>query len=71
MILTDRIQIDLDRLLHQVRLEQASFVSVAEKVKEDNGIRLHLPTIQPVAGRTTSRSGMRSDPMTGFRPMRR
>ena len=69
MILTDRIQIDLDRLLRQVRLEQASFVSVAEKVKEDNRIRLHLPTIQPVAGRTTSRSGMRSDPMTGFRRM--
>ena len=33
MILTDRIQIDLDQLLRQVRLEQASFVSVAEKVK--------------------------------------
>jgi hypothetical protein len=45
MILTDRIQIDLDRLFRQVRLEQVSFVSVAEKVKEDNRIRLHLPTI--------------------------
>ncbi len=69
MTLTYRIDTDLNQLLREVQLEQASLTSIKEKVEQDKKYWHHMPTVRPVDGRTTSNFGVRNDPITGLRRM--
>ena len=59
----------LDRLLRDVQLEKASLKSIEERAKANNEYWLHIPTVRPVGGPTSSPFGMRDDPFTGLRRM--
>jgi len=59
----------LDRLLRDVQLEKASLKGIEERAKADSEYWLHIPTVRPVGGPTSSPFGMRDDPFTGLRRM--
>lgn len=65
----NQIHNNLDRLLHEVQLEQASLRAIEEKAMQDKDYWRHIPTVRPVQGPTSSLFGMRDDPFTGLRRM--
>lgn len=69
LALTNTIYADLSRLLREIRLEEASLSVVEKKARGDRAYWRHMPTVMPTEGRTSSRFGMRNDPITGDRRM--
>jgi len=59
----------LDRLLRQAELEQASLETIERRLRADQTLRDHTPSIKPCAGYYSSGFGMRRDPFTGRRVM--
>jgi murein DD-endopeptidase MepM/ murein hydrolase activator NlpD len=60
---------DIDKILRQINLENASFSDVYEKMQSKKDILDHTPSIIPCDGLITSGLGMRSDPFTGMMTM--
>lgn len=67
--IANRIHDNLDRLLREVDLEQASLAAIEQKAKQDKDYWRHIPTVRPVQGPVSSIFGMRDDPFTGLRRM--
>ena len=65
----NQIHNDLDRLLQEVQLEQASLRAIKEKAIQDKDYWRRIPAVRPVQGPTSSLFGMRDDPFTGLRRM--
>ncbi len=59
----------LDRLLRQAELERTSLETIERRLKADQILRDHTPSIKPCAGYYSSGFGMRRDPFTGKRTM--
>ena len=68
-VIADQIHLDLDRLIREVGLEQASLKAIEEKAKLDKDYWRHIPTVRPAQGPISSVFGMRDDPFTGLRRM--
>ena len=65
-----RIQSDIDRLLRQADLERVAFEEIERKLKGDQSLRDHTPSIRPCQPcYPSSGFGMRRDPFTGRRRM--
>ncbi|MBM3262092.1 MAG: M23 family metallopeptidase [candidate division Zixibacteria bacterium] len=64
-----QVQADLEQLLREAKLQNASLQSIIRKAQADKTYWRHIPTVRPVEGTTTSTFGMRSDPFTGLRRM--
>lgn len=65
------VEEDIDKILRQIKLENASFADVFEKVKSKKDILNHTPSIKPVDGFLTRGFGMRPNPFTGVYQMHR
>ncbi len=62
----DDIEVDIDRLTREVRLELTSYNTIYDKVVEDAARIASLPSIRPViSGYLTSNFGYRFDPIDG------
>jgi murein DD-endopeptidase MepM/ murein hydrolase activator NlpD len=60
------VEEDIDKILRQLDLENASFGDVFEQVKDKKDVLDHTPSIIPCEGFVTSALGMRKDPFTGM-----
>ena len=63
---TSIVEEDIDKILRQLDLENASFSDVFEQVKDKKNVLDHTPSIIPCEGFITSPLGMRKDPFTGL-----
>ncbi len=62
---------DIDKILRQIKLENASFSDVFDKVRSKKDILDHTPSIMPVEGLISRGFGMRPNPFTGIYQMHR
>jgi murein DD-endopeptidase MepM/ murein hydrolase activator NlpD len=60
------VEQDIDKILRQINLENASFDDVYDKIQRKKQVLDHTPTIKPCEGFITSGVGMRKDPFTGM-----
>jgi len=60
------VEEDIDKILRQLDLENASFGDVYEQVKGKMEVLNHMPSIIPCEGFITSGIGLRKDPFTGL-----
>jgi murein DD-endopeptidase MepM/ murein hydrolase activator NlpD len=63
------VERDIDKILRQIKLENASYGDVYNKVKDRKHILDHTPSIIPTDGIITSGLGLRKDPFTGIMTM--
>ena len=63
------VEDDIDKILRQIKLENASFDDVYDKVLNRKDILDHTPSIMPAEGVITSGLGIRKDPFTGLMVM--
>ncbi len=62
----DFVEQDIDKILRQLKLENASFEEIYTQVQEKKHVLDHMPSIKPCEGLITSGMGMRRDPFTGL-----
>jgi murein DD-endopeptidase MepM/ murein hydrolase activator NlpD len=60
------VEQDIDKILRQIKLENASFEDIYNKVQDRKHILDHTPSIIPCDGFITSGLGRRRDPFTGL-----
>ena len=60
------VEQDIDKILRQIKFENASFQELYEKVQDKKTILDHTPSVKPCDGIITSGLGMRHDPFTGL-----
>ena len=63
------VERDIDKILRQINLENASFSDVYEKIQSKKDVLDHTPSIIPCEGLITSGLGVRNDPFTGMMTM--
>jgi len=63
------IENDIDKISRQIKLENASFSDVFEKLKDKQDMLNHTPSIMPVNGYISRGVGMQTNPITGFYQM--
>jgi murein DD-endopeptidase MepM/ murein hydrolase activator NlpD len=63
------VEQDIDKILRQINLENASFDDVYDKIQGKKQVLDHTPSIKPCEGFITSGLGMRKDPFTGMMTM--
>jgi len=63
------VEQDIDKILRQINLENASFDDVYDKIQSKKYILDHTPSIKPCEGFITSGAGVRKDPFTGMLAM--
>lgn len=66
-MLTEKIFIDVDKLLREAKLQEASFTQIQDKLAGDKDKFARIPTIQPTYGYLTAGYGYRRHPFTGRR----
>lgn len=60
------VEQDIDKILRQIKLENASFEDIYVKVQDKKHVLDHMPSIIPCDGFITSGVGKRRDPFTGL-----
>jgi murein DD-endopeptidase MepM/ murein hydrolase activator NlpD len=60
---------DIDKISRQIKLENASFGDVFEKLQDKQEMLNHTPSIMPVGGFVSRGIGMQTNPITGFYQM--
>jgi len=60
------IERDIEKILRQINLENASFNDVYEKIQSKKDVLDHTPSIKPCEGFISSGIGKRKDPFTGL-----
>ncbi len=60
------VEEDIQKIQRQLRLENASFEELVDKVKEKKNVLDHTPTIKPCDGVLSRGFGMHNDPFTGL-----
>ncbi|NLI15207.1 MAG: M23 family metallopeptidase [candidate division Zixibacteria bacterium] len=63
------IEGDIDKISRQIKLENASFSDVFDKLKRKQDVLDHTPSIMPVDGYISRGMGMQVNPITGFYQM--
>jgi murein DD-endopeptidase MepM/ murein hydrolase activator NlpD len=63
------IENDIDKISRQIKLENASFGDVFDKLKDKQDMLNHTPSIMPVNGFISRGIGMQTNPVTGFYQM--
>jgi len=63
------IENDIEKILRQIKLENASFTDVYDKLQNKRELLDHTPSIMPVEGFITRGIGMQINPVTGFYQM--
>lgn len=71
MALTKKTIFDLDQLLREAKLQEASFKEISQKLSAEKDKVAHIPTIQPTYGYVTAGYGYRRHPFTGRREFHR
>ena len=71
MALTKKTVIDIDQLLREARLQEASFQEIGKKLRAEKDKISRIPTIQPTYGYITAGYGYRRHPFTGRREFHR